>query len=407
MVLFELKKIFSKPSSKIIVVALAVVICVAIYLAVCFVDYVDANGNRATGISAAHALKEEKNGWSGYITEEMLAEVIDANYAIVNSEEYLANDVNEQNKAYSKQQGFSDIRELINHAFCGFQEYNYYRVDSVTKEEVKGFYDRRTTNLIEWLNDSNQENYFTEQEKLFLINQYEKLETPLYYEYSDGWEALLEYSSVLIMLMVLIAGFLVAGIFPDERQLKADSIFFSTVLGRNKAIGAKVKACFVMVTTIYWGAILLFTATVLAILGTGGANCAIQVGFAMWKSFYNITYLQAYILTVMGGYLGSLFILLLSAFVAALTHSKAIAATAPFVFLFIPSFLSGLHTLSEILGILPDQLLQMPMVLKTFNLYQFGDSVIGAVPIILIVYTVLVVVLLPMIYRVYQRAEVK
>jgi len=407
MVIFELKKIFLKPINKIAFVILVATLCVVSYLAIDYVDYVDANGDRITGIAAARALREDKNKWSGYITENVLRKVIEENSIIINSEQYLSNDIKEKEKAYSKTQGFSDIREMINRAFCEFQEYNYYRADSVTKEEIGSFYDRRTMNLKEWLNSDTQENYYSEQEKQFLIAQYEKLETPFYYEYADGWDALLEYATTIIMLTVLITGFLVSGIFSDEIQLKADSIFFSTVLGRDRAISAKIKAGFVVVTVIYWITILLFTGIVLSVLGFGGANCAIQNGFANWKSFYNITYLQAYLLTVSGGYLGNLFILFLSMFASAKTHSKALAVTIPFILLFIPSFLSGLSVLSEILGILPDQLLQIPMAIKTFNLYQFGEKVVGAVPIIMILYTVLFLILLPILYNVYRKTEVK
>jgi len=407
MVIFELKKIFLKPINKIAFIILVATLCVVSYLAIDYVDYVDANGDRITGIAAAQALREEKNKWAGYITEDVLIKVLEENSIIINSEEYLSDDLKEQEKAYSKTQGYSDIREMINRAFCEFQEYNYYRANSVTEEEISSFYDRRVLNMTEWLYSDSQENYYSEEEKQFLVAQYEELETPFYYEYADGWEALLEYSTTLVMLVVLITVFLVGGIFSDEMQLKADSIFFSTVLGRDKAISAKIKAGFAVVTVIYWTTILLFTGIVLAVLGTGGANCAIQNGFANWKSFYNITYLQAYLLTVLGGYLGNLFILFLSMFASAKTHSKALAVTIPFILLFIPSFLSGLSVLSDVLGILPDQLLQIPMAIKTFNLYQFGENVVGAVPIILIVYTVLFLLLLPILYHVYRRTEVK
>lgn len=407
MIRFELKKIFSKSVSKIILVILMVVLCIVSYFAIGYADYVDENGESTAGAAAARALRKEKNEWAGYITEDVLRKVLQENKLINNSEEYLSSDVIESNKAYSKKQGFSDIRELINRAFCDFQEYNYYRADSVTQEEIHLFYDRRTESLIEWLNSDEQENRYSEQERQFLIAQYEKLGTPFYYEYSDGWEALLEYAPSIFMLVVLISGFLVSGIFSDEFQLKADSIFFSSKLGRNKAIAAKIKAGFIVVTSIYWIMILLYSGIVLAVLGTGGANCAIQNGFPNWKSFYNITYLQDYLLTVLGGYLGSLFFLFLSMLASAKTHSKTLAVTIPFILLFIPSFLSGISVLSEVSGLLPDQLLQVCTAIKTFNLYQIGTKVVGAVPIILTMYFILFCILLPVLYRVYRKTEIK
>lgn len=407
MIRFELKKIFSKPVNKIVFVILIVTLCVVSYLAVGYADYVDENGETITGAAAAQALREEKNEWAGYITDDVLRKVLEENALINNSEEYLSNDVTENNKAYSKKQGFSDIREMINRAFCDFQEYSYYRADSVTQEEIQPFYDRRTESLIEWLNSDEQENRYSEQEQQFLIAQYKKLKTPFYYEYADGWEALLEYAPSIIMLTVLISGFLVSGIFSDEILLKSDSIFFSTKLGRNKAIAAKIKAGFIVITSIYWIMSLLFSGIVLTVLGTSGADCAIQNGFSNWKSFYNITYLQDYLLTVWGGYLGSLFILFLSMLVSAKARSKALAVTIPFILLFIPSFLSGISVLSEVLGFLPDQLLQVCTAIKTFNLYRIGTKVVGAVPIVLTMYFILFCILLPVLYQVYRKTEIK
>lgn len=407
MVRFELKKIFSKPVNKIVFVILVISLCIVSYFAIGYASYVDENGITTTGIAAARALREEKDQWTGYLTEDVLIRVLEENALINNSEEYLSQNVTENNKAYSKKQGFSDIREMINRAFGGFQDYNYYQADSVTQEEIRSFYGRRTANLIEWLNSDEQENRYSEQEKQFLIAQYEKLETPYYYEDADGWKALLEYAPSITMLMVLITGFLVSGIFSDEIQLKADSIFFSAKLGRNKAVAAKIGAGFIVVTSVYWATILLYSGIVLTVLGIGGADSAIQNGFSNWKSFYNITYLQDYLLTVWGGYLGSLFILFLSMLASAKTRSKAFAVTIPFILLFVPSFLSGMSVLSEILGLLPDQLLQVSTAIKTFNLYQMGTKVIGAVPIILTMYFILFCILLPVLYQVYRQTEIK
>lgn len=407
MLRYEIKKCFSKIANKIGLLILTVVLIIVSYFAVTYVDYVDEDGNNRTGIIAVRSLRDMKNQWAGYITEDVLREVIVQNALVNASAEYQSNDVQENNKAYSKKQGFSDIRDMINHAFCGFREYNYYRADSVTTEEVSEFYTKRISNLEEWLYSDEAKDQFTDMEKQFLIKQYEQLETPLYYEYADGWIALLEYAPSIIMLTVLITSFFVSGIFSNEFQLKADAIYFSTKYGRNKAVKSKVEAGGIIITIIYWVVVLLYSAIVLGILGADGANCAIQAGFGSWKSFYNITYFENYLLTMVGGYIGSLFILTISMLISAKTKSTVLSVTVPFIFVFLPSFLSGFSALTEILGLLPDQLLQMNVAIKYFNLYQFGDRVIGAVPIIMILYAVLYVLMVPILYRVYQKAEIK
>lgn len=407
MLRFEIKKIFSKSVNKIALVILIVALCIVSFLAISSVDYVDKEGNVTSGIVAAHYLRDEKNQWSGYITKDVLSEVIEKNAKINSSEEYLSKDYRENNKAYAEKQGFSDIREMINEAFSSFQEYDYYRADSVSVNEVSSLYEQRISNLTEWLNSDEVKDNYSEAEKNYLIKKYKALETPLYYEYFDGWEALLEYAPTIIMLIVLIMGFLVSGIFSSEFQLKADSIFFSTKLGRNKGTVSKIKAGFLIVTVIYWGVMLVYSAVVLISLGTDGASCAIQTCMSGWKSFYNISYLQDYLLTMIGGYLGSLFILTFSMLVSAKAHSTVLAVTIPFILLFIPSFLSGISIFSKVLGLLPDQLLQISQAVNSFNLYQFGEKVIGAIPIIIILYFVLYCALLPMLYHVYRKTEIK
>lgn len=78
-----------------------------------------------------------------------------------------------------------------------------------------------------------------------------------------------------------------------------------------------------------------------------------------------------------------------------------------FILLFIPSFLSGISVLSKVLGLLPDQLLQISEAVNYFNLYQMGGKVVGAIPIIMILYFVLYCVLLPALYQMYRKAEIK
>ena len=53
--------------------------------------------------------------------------------------------------------------------------------------------------------DSGEET-FTEEEQKFLIQQYENLKTPFYYEYADGWAALLQNISTFILILALVIG---------------------------------------------------------------------------------------------------------------------------------------------------------------------------------------------------------
>lgn len=322
MIRFEIKKIFSKTANKIGLIVLLAAIAVTCYFAISSMGYVDEEGDTHTGIAAARYLRGTKAEWEGLITEDVLREVIRQNRLINETYPDSPTDIKTSNIGYSKKQGFSDIRDLINSGFSEFREHNYYRADSLSEDEVGKLYDNRILNLEKWLNSDEAKDQFSEKEKAFLVSQYQKLETPFYYEYAGGFTAALDYAPTIIMLTVLIMSFFVAGIFSNEFGWKADSVFFSARYGRNRGTFSKIAAGLIVITGVYWLVILIYSAVVFSVAGIGGANCVIQTSWAFWKSFYNITYLQAYLLTVIGGYVGALFILAVSMLVSAKTHTS-------------------------------------------------------------------------------------
>ncbi|SDB69631.1 hypothetical protein [Butyrivibrio sp. INlla16] len=295
MVRFEIKKIFSRAGGKLALLLLFIILVIVSVFAVRYVDYTDENGNNTYGFQAVRLLRERKSEWSGYLTEDVFAAVIKENAAIEATPEAKSKDFHENNKAYAKKQGFSDIRDIINSSLSSFREYNYYLIDGANVDDSKYVYQRRISTLQEWLNSDEAKDRYSASQKEFFLEKYQELDTPLYYEDADGWKALLEYSQTIIMLTMLILSFLVCGIFSGEYQLKADAVFFSTAEGRRKGIRAKMLAGLVMITIVYWGMVIIYSLVVLGILGTSGWNCPIQTSLYGWKSLYNITFFEDYL----------------------------------------------------------------------------------------------------------------
>ena len=409
MLLFEVKKVLSKPLNKAALLILAAVLIIGSFLTIRDVKYIDADGNSSTGISAARHLQEEKNQWEGYLTEDVLKSVIQENTAVSTSPEAQSDDIQENNKATAMGQGISDIREMINLAFGEIDNYDYYRINSVSEDEVGSLYEQRIAGLKNYLNRDDVTEAFSEDEKEWLINKYESLDTPLYYEYADGWKALMDsqYLPTLMMITVLIIGFLVSGIFSDEFSWKADSIFFSAKLGRGRAVLAKMGAGFLITTVLYWSVVLLFGLIVLAVLGFGGGGCAVQTGVSNWNSIYNITYFQDYLLSTFGGYIGSLFIVTLAMLVSAKTHSTVFAITIPFILTCVPPFLGRLEAFARIMTLFPDQLLSINKNLEDFSLYHIGGNIFGGVTVIIPLYLILFCLVFPILFIVYRRTQIK
>lgn len=404
MMKYEIKKVFSRTGGKVSIVLLVFILLLTCYFATS-VSYTNENGEQESGYKAARTLRLAKKEWAGPLDEAKLRAVITENMRINALPEAQAKDVVSSNITYGRKQGFDDIRALLNCSFAdGFREYDYYRADSLSIDQLENFYQNRITLLQDWLNGEAKDQ-FSESEKSYLLAQYEALETPFYYDYSDGWQQLFEFSPTIIMITLLILGYLVSSIFSSEFSLKADSVFYSSVYGRNKAVTAKIKAGVCITTVFYFINMLLYTAVVLLYLGADSAGNPVQISWTNWKTFYNLTFGQKYLLIAAGGYVGCLFISLLTMFVSAKTKSGVLAVMVPFIIIFLPSFAGGIKSsvVGKVLGLLPDRLLQTGTALNYFDLYSFGQKVVGAVPILFVVYGVLAAALLPVIYQVYKK----
>ena len=141
MLLFEIRKIFSRFKNRFAALLLLIVLGITSILAVNKVEYVDENGNSTTGITAAANLRAVREPWSGYLTEEVLKKAVEENNAVNASTEANSTDIQEQNKAFAKKQGFEEIRNVINEAFSGWRDYDYYAVDSVSPDEAGTVYE--------------------------------------------------------------------------------------------------------------------------------------------------------------------------------------------------------------------------------------------------------------------------
>lgn len=404
MVKFEIKKVFLRRGNQIAVALLVVLLCV-----VCFfagnISYVNEEGETEKGFGAVKKLREEQKEWAGFLDEETIQKVIEENNKISQTPEAQSDDFQENDKAFHKKQGFLEIRNLLNYAYAeDFRDYNYFRADSLKPEDASEFYENRISLLENWLSGEGKE-LFSETEKEYLIKKYENLQTPFFYDYVEGWKQLFLYFPTILMILMLALGYLVSGIFAREFQWKADSILFSSLYGKNKAVSAKVKACFYIVTGIYWCTVLLYTGAVLLYLGADGAFCPIQANSSDWKSFYEMTNMEKYVLCAVGGYLGCLFISFLTMLVSGKTKSSAAAVILPFVLVFLPSFLSNINNpaVTEILGLLPDRLLQLAQGTANFTLYEIGGKVLDGIFLLFLVYSAFCALLLPVMKRMYRK----
>ena len=141
----------------------------------------------------------------------------------------------------------------------------------------------------------------------------------------------------------------------------------------------------------------------------GYKEIACQYGFVYTQTLLASIFFawQAWVLTMICGYIGNLFLTALTMFISAKTKSSVIAVTTPFVIMFIPSFLQGMTDwLDTVIAMMPVSLLEFYQHLGTFDLITIFGKVFRVMDVSLPLYAILTVTLVPVIYREFRRKQI-
>ena len=122
MLWYEIKKVFSRFKNKMALALLFIILIVTSILTMNRVEYIDADGERYSGIAAAGKLRDVQNKWAGNLTEDVLADVVKENKRINHTIEGGSDDMEEQDKVYAQKQGISDLITLSNTAFSEWRD---------------------------------------------------------------------------------------------------------------------------------------------------------------------------------------------------------------------------------------------------------------------------------------------
>ena len=124
---------------------------------------------------------------------------------------------------------------------------------------------------------------------------------------------------------------------------------------------------------------------------------------------YDFSIAGSYAIIVLCGYLGTVFISLLTMLISARSRSAVIAVVIPFVIVFLPLYLpDGVPALvDKIFALMPDQMLQGSIALGKLTVYGIGDMMAGAVDIMPFLYALLIITACPLIYFSYRKTAVR
>lgn len=407
---YEMKKMFSKPANLIVLLLLVVLIGYSSNRATRNVEWVDSYGNWETGHSAAVKLQQARAKWTGTLDQEMLGCALTEIKQIYNSSDTQTDDIEENWIIRSQLQGVQEIADLLSwsygEAYGSFQK----MIFELQPADLMQFYENRLTERTEWLYDETSWGYYnyTEEEKQYVLSQYEAMETPLEIGYHEGWVQVNEQLPSLLKYGILLLSFLLAGIFSDEFTLKTDAIFYNTLYGRTRATTAKIILSFLLITVIYWLSAGAYSLIVFGTLGTDGGNYVLQSHAPYWFLRDNITFAQKYWLSLLFGYIGYLFIGFLVMWISAKSKSAVLAVLIPSIIILLPDYLSVDRSpfMFYVIGILPDRLLDCGKALNYLLVYSVGDRVFTSSQILFMSYPCFTILLIYLCYREYRYKQI-
>ena len=387
MIKYELKRIFTKRLNRaLIMIGLAIAVVLS-FLAATSNRFVTPQGHLVTGITATRKVVADKNRNKGLIAQDQKT-----------FQEY--KDKDESDKVYGTSlQQYLDVEQLVSYILTGNEDYDPSVYLNVNPKKLLNIYKIREAKIQKLI----QQNGKTEEQRKYLKAQYDKISTPYQYEAPDSWDTLQLYVVTYSIILAVLMGVLVSGIFSEEITLKADAIFFSSKYGRNKAIKTKIIAGLITSTEIYWIGMCLFTVISLALMGTSGSHTLMS----MLNSYtiYNVTYGQAFYIMMFAGYISNLLATTVSMLVSAVMGSPNIAICIPFFLFCIMPFVGRIGGDKGIFLLTPDQLNNFQEIMRDNHIYQIGDFVMNQISMILMIYILVVVLILPCIYFVYKKIQ--
>lgn len=183
---------------------------------------------------------------------------------------------------------------------------------------------------------------------------------------------------------------------------KADAIFFSSQYGKTKATRNKIAAGLITATLVYLIGIGLLSAICFSVEGISGANIPYQFEFPY--AIYTVSCGQMYGIIVLGGYIASLLSASVSMLVASRTKTIGIAVCMPFLLFCVSPFVGRALPFRTFFTLTPDQLTNIVNCARIPYIYQIGSVVFSQIPFLILFYLIIAILLLPIVYRNYNKA---
>lgn len=157
--------------------------------------------------------------------------------------------------------------------------------------------------------------------------------------YCDGWDKILSgMGNILAILICLVVVVSLSPVFAEEYSYHTDSVIYASRFGRTKLVTAKVIAALETVIGIYAVFLLLHVALYAATYGLAGGNVSIQSSLHYASSTYDLSFAQAFGISVILNILGIIALTVITLFLSARMNSPVSALILSCFVCFAPVF---------------------------------------------------------------------
>lgn len=407
---FECKKLLDRKFTVITILVLMLAILLLSIFIISENTNTSADGSQVSGIKAIQVNKASQAMPAGKLTVATLQEALRQYHKVMNNASNFTESNNDlKDSVYlAELKPYDNILSLLRKNYSPTNHYDYYILSSVSDDSINQFYENRHAKIREIVNIDNSYGNYSQTEKDFILDRDYKIETPFSYDYTDGWSDILQRGFLTVFLLIgLTVCIIIAPIFAYEYQTGADAVVLSTRFGRKQVIQAKILAGFLISSGIFLFATVFYMLLFFAAYGVQGWNGSFQV--LSFTSFYDLSILQVFLRGLILNYfiiIALMSVTMLLSSVCKTSFNTVIISTLwVSIPLFIPSSKNS-KIFNYIIDLLPAKAFDTYTAFSVYDVYSFGQICISLPVAILLFYTSIVLISLPLAHRCFKRHQV-
>jgi hypothetical protein len=125
--------------------------------------------------------------------------------------------------------------------------------------------------------------------------------------YSEGWKVLAENMGGFGILLNIVITVLILPLFGRDSGVQMEELVRSARFGQKRLNLSRILSAYLAATVLYFASMMIYFNILMMPFGFEGGNQPIQSNVRAFFSLYNITYLQQFMINLLVGYLGLIF----------------------------------------------------------------------------------------------------